>query len=93
MNIFFSSAVSWSQSFSRSFGHGVSLAFCGITPSFFWLAKIVLAQLVPALVEQVHVADLLDPLRRRVVRRVACRPARSRRRTAGPASSALMRFM
>ena len=29
-----------------------------------------LAQLVPALVEQVHVADLLDPLRRRVVRRV-----------------------
>ena len=29
-----------------------------------------LAQLVPALVEQVHVADLLDPLRRRVVRRM-----------------------
>ena len=29
-----------------------------------------LAQLVPALVEQVHVADLLDPLRRRVMRRV-----------------------
>ena len=31
-------------------------------------------QLVPALVEQVHVADLLDPLRRRVVRRMG--PAR-----------------
>ena len=29
-----------------------------------------LAQLVPALVEQVHVADLLDPLRRRMMRRV-----------------------
>ena len=29
-----------------------------------------LAQCVPALVEQVHVADLLDPLRRRLVRRV-----------------------
>ena len=28
------------------------------------------ANLVPALVEQVHVADLLDPLRRRVMRRV-----------------------
>ena len=41
-----------------------------------------LAQRVPALVEQMHVADLLDPFRRRVVRRVRCRPARSRRRTA-----------
>ena len=29
-----------------------------------------LAQLVPSLVEQVHVADLLDPLRRRVMRRM-----------------------
>ena len=29
-----------------------------------------LAQLVPAVVEQVHVADLLDPLRRRMVRRM-----------------------
>lgn len=29
-----------------------------------------LAQLVPAAVEEVHIADLLDPLRRRVVRRV-----------------------
>ena len=29
-----------------------------------------LAQLVPAVVEQVHVADLLDPLRRRMMRRV-----------------------
>ena len=70
MNSFFSSAVSWSHSFSRSFGQGVSLAFCGMTPSRFWFAKIVLAQLVPALVEQLHVADLLNPLRRRVVRRV-----------------------
>ena len=29
-----------------------------------------LAELVPALVEQVHIADLLDPLRRRVMRRM-----------------------
>ena len=29
-----------------------------------------LAQLVPAVVEQMHVADLLDPLRRRMMRRV-----------------------
>ena len=41
-----------------------------------------LAHLVPALVEQVHVADLLDPFRRRMMRRVTCRPARSRRGTA-----------
>ncbi len=40
MNIFFSSAVSASHSFSKSFGHGVSLASGGITPSLFWFAKI-----------------------------------------------------
>ena len=56
--------------FGRLSGQGVSWVFAGITPSFFWLAKICLAQLVPALVEQVHVADLLDPLRRRVMRRM-----------------------
>ena len=37
-----------------------------------------LTQLVPAVVEQMHVADLVDPLLRRVVRRSACRRARSR---------------
>ena len=30
-----------SQSFNKSFGQGVILASCGITPSRFWLAKIV----------------------------------------------------
>src|SRR5262249_39557944 len=40
MNIFFSSAVSWSHFLSSS-GHGVSFASCGITPSRFWFAKIV----------------------------------------------------
>ena len=70
MNIFFSSAVSWSHSFSRSFGHGVSLASCGDHAELLLVGEDLLAQLVPALVEEVHVADLLDPLRRRVVRRV-----------------------
>src|SRR5271169_4763985 len=40
MKSFFSTSVSWSHSFSRSFGQGVSLESCGITPSRFWLAKI-----------------------------------------------------
>ena len=62
--------VSASHSFSSLSGHGVSFASCGITPSFFWLAKICVAELVPAFVEQVHVADFLDPFRRRMVRRV-----------------------
>jgi hypothetical protein len=33
-----------------------------MTPSFFWFAKMLLAQLVPALVEQVHRVDLVHPL-------------------------------
>ena len=44
--------------------------FWGITPSFFWLAKIVLAQIVPPFVEQMHVGDLLDPFWSWVMRRV-----------------------
>ena len=32
--------MSWSHSFSTSFGHGGSLASCGITPSRFWFSKI-----------------------------------------------------
>ena len=31
-----------------------------------------LAHLVPSIIEQVHVADLLDPLRRRMMRRMGC---------------------
>ena len=46
--------MSSSQSFSMSFGHGVSFASCGMTPSLFWFSKMLLAQLVPAVVEQVH---------------------------------------
>ena len=34
------------------------------------VGEYLVAKIVPALVEQVHVADLLDPLRRRVMRRV-----------------------
>src|SRR5262249_28991407 len=40
MKSFFSWSVSLSQVFNKFSGHGVSLASCGITPSFFWLAKI-----------------------------------------------------
>ena len=39
MKSFFSSAVSWSQCFSTSFGHGGSLVSFGITPSRFWFSK------------------------------------------------------
>ena len=71
MNSFFSTSVRARPSvFSRSSGQGVSLAFAGMTPSRFWLAKIWSRSGVPAIVEQVHVADLLHPLRRRVVRRM-----------------------
>src|SRR5947208_17156727 len=72
MKSFFSSKLMESHSgspFSPS-GHGVNLAFSGMMPRRFWLAKMVSRTLVPALVEQVHIADLLDPLRCRMMRRM-----------------------
>src|SRR5262245_53083463 len=70
MNIFFSSGVSWSQRLSRSSGHGVIFASCGITPSRLWLAKMVSRSPFQPLSNKMHVADLLDRLRRRVIWRV-----------------------
>ena len=67
MNSFFSSALSVSH-LRRSLGHGVSLAFCGMTPSFFWLAKICSRSAFQPLSN--YAVEFLDPLRRRVVRRV-----------------------
>ena len=52
-----------------SFGQGVNWALAGMMPSRFWLAKIV-RESCSSRLEQVHVADLLDPLRCRVMRRV-----------------------
>ncbi|OQB99533.1 MAG: hypothetical protein BWX79_03110 [Alphaproteobacteria bacterium ADurb.Bin100] len=40
MNSFFSSALSWSQGLSIWLGQGPSWVSLGITPSFFWFAKI-----------------------------------------------------
>ena len=39
MKSFCSSAVSWSHSFSTSFGQGGSVVSFGITPSRFWFSK------------------------------------------------------
>ena len=69
MKSFFSSQLSESHSGS-SFGHGVSLAFGGHDAQPLLVGEDGLAQFVPAAVEQVHVADLLDPFRRRMMRRV-----------------------
>ena len=74
MNSFFSSAESWSHVFSRSAGQGVSSAVSRDHPEPLLVGEDRVAELVPSLVEQMHVADLVDPLRRRVVRRM--RPAR-----------------
>ena len=40
--------------FGRLSGQGVSCVFCGITPSFFWLAKIVSRSSFQPFVEQMH---------------------------------------
>ena len=59
-----------SHFFSRSSGHAVSLRVLRDHAELLLVGEDLLAQRVPALVEQVHVADLLDPFRRRVVRRM-----------------------
>ena len=69
MKSFFSSKLSESHSGS-SFGQAVSLGVRGHDAQPLLVGEDGLAQLVPALVEEVHVADLLDPLRRRMMRRV-----------------------
>ena len=69
MKSFFSSQPSESHSGS-SFGQGVSLGVRRHDAQPLLIGEDGLAQLVPAAVEQMHVADLLDPLRRRMMRRV-----------------------
>ena len=69
MNSFFSSQSSESHS-GKSFGHGVSFAFGGNDAEPLLVGEDRVAEFVPAVVEQMHVADLLDPLRRRMMRRV-----------------------
>ena len=59
-----------SQCLSRSSGQGVSLASWRNHAELLLVGKDRFPQLVPAVVEQVHVADFLDPLGRRVMRRV-----------------------
>ena len=48
----------------------MSLAFGGHDAEALLIGEDRLAELVPAIVEQVHVADLLDPFRRRMMRRM-----------------------
>ena len=51
-------------------GQGVSFAFAGMMPEPLLVGEDRLAQLVPAVVEEVHRLDLVDPFLRRVVRRM-----------------------
>ena len=64
----------------NSSGQAVSLASCGHDAKPLLVGEDRIAELVPAIVEQVHGADLVDPFRRGMVRRV-CRQERSRQRT------------
>ena len=70
MKSFFSSAESESHCLSSWSGHGVSLRVLGDHAEVLLVGEDLLTQRVPALVEQVHVADLLDPFRCRMVRRL-----------------------
>src|SRR5262245_3032690 len=56
--------------FGLSIGPWRKLGICRDYTEPFLIGEDRLAQLFPALIEQMHVADLLDPLRRRLVRRV-----------------------
>jgi hypothetical protein len=49
---------------------GGQLGILGMMPRRFWLCEDRLAQIVPTAAEQMHVADLLDPLGCEMVRRV-----------------------
>ena len=69
MKSFFSSQLSESHSGS-SFGQGGQFGVRRHDAQPLLVGEDGLAQLVPALVEEMHVADLLDPLRRRMMRRV-----------------------
>ena len=70
MKSFFSSAVSVSQRLQQVIRPGRQFRILRDHAELLLVGEDLIAQRIPALVEQVHVADLLDPLRRRMVRRV-----------------------
>ena len=70
MKSFFASAVSLSHGFRMSSGQGVSFEILGDHAEPLLVLEDALAQLLVAVVEQVHRVDLVHPLLGRVVRRV-----------------------
>ncbi len=70
MKSFFSSGLSWSHGFRMSLGQGVSFESCVDYAEPLLVFEDALAQLLVAIVEQVHRADLVYPLLGRMVRRV-----------------------
>ena len=70
MKSFFASAVSWSQGVRMSVGPGRQLRILGNHAELLLVLEDALAQLLVAVVEEVHGADLVHPFLGRVMRRV-----------------------
>ena len=70
MNSFFASALSWSHGFRTLIGPGRQLRILGDHAEPLLVLEDALAQLVVAVVEEVHRVDLVHPLLGRVMRRV-----------------------